>query len=95
MAEKVVANPYKKEQTEKTSVAGNKTFRFEPIRSDNELKSQPEIAHAIDSPATINPKSAFVKFKSGLIKGNKYTILNRFMKTIPKRKNIIKTTAVS
>jgi hypothetical protein len=92
---KVVAIPDRKEQIEKANVAGKSTFRFDPIRSDNELKIQPDNAHVMERTATITPRSAFVNPISGAIKGNRKTILSLSINTKPNKKNIIRTTPFS
>jgi hypothetical protein len=95
MANNVVASPDKKEQIVKRIVTGKRTFRLDPIRSEIELNIHPEMAHVMERTATIIPKFAFDNFNSGPINGKRKTTLSRSIKTMPKRKNIMRITAFS
>jgi hypothetical protein len=63
--------PEMKDNIEKASVIGNRTFRLDPIESEMELNTQPEIAQVTAKMETIIPIWALDNFKSGPMNGNR------------------------
>src|SRR5690606_25277787 len=70
MLTKFLAIPERKEQMEKIRVAGSNTLRFEPMKSDIELNTQPEMAQQTASPEAISPICVLFSPRSGAMNGN-------------------------